>query len=62
MEEVQKQGESLKIGKKMFAMFSKGNFIVKFTKRKSRRASQFYKRTTILFWSWENNEGMGYNS
>ena len=32
MDEVQKQGESLKIRRKMFAMFSIGNFVVKLPK------------------------------
>ena len=32
MSEVQKQGESLKTRKKMFAMLSKGNYIVKLPK------------------------------
>lgn len=34
MDEVQKQGESLKIRKKIFAMFSKGDFIVKLQKER----------------------------
>ena len=32
--EVQKQGESLKIRRKMFAMFSKGNYVVKLPKER----------------------------
>jgi hypothetical protein len=32
--EVQKQGESLKTRKKMFAMFSKGNYVVKLPKER----------------------------
>ena len=32
MEDVQKQGESLKINRKMFCMFSKGNYVVKLPK------------------------------
>ncbi len=32
MEDVQKQGESLKIKKKMFAMYQKGNYVVKLPK------------------------------
>ena len=32
--DVQKQGESLKIRKKMFAMFSKGNYVVKLPKER----------------------------
>ena len=34
MSEVQKQGESLKTRKKMFAMFSKGNYVVKLPKER----------------------------
>ncbi len=34
LDEVQKQGESLKIRKKMFAMFNKGNYIVKLPKER----------------------------
>jgi len=34
MNDVQKQGESLKIRKKMFAMFSKGNYVVKLPKER----------------------------
>lgn len=34
MEEVQKQGESLKIRKKMFAFFGKGTFVVKLPKER----------------------------
>jgi hypothetical protein len=34
MPEVQKQGESLKIRKKMFAMLSKGNYVVKLPKER----------------------------
>ncbi|MHA2392192.1 MAG: hypothetical protein ACXAEX_09475 [Promethearchaeota archaeon] len=32
LEDVQKQGESLKTRRKMFAMFSKGNYVVKLPK------------------------------
>jgi hypothetical protein len=32
--DVQKQGESLKIRKKMFAMFNKGNYVVKLPKER----------------------------
>jgi hypothetical protein len=32
MTDVQKQGEALKIGKKMFCMLSKGNYVVKLPK------------------------------
>lgn len=32
--EVQKQGESLKIRKKMFVMFNKGNYVVKLPKER----------------------------
>jgi hypothetical protein len=32
MDDVQKQGESLKTRKKMFAMFNKGNYVVKLPK------------------------------
>ena len=34
MSDVQKQGESLKTRKKMFAMFSKGNYVVKLPKER----------------------------
>ena len=34
MDEVQKQGESLKIRKKMFAMLNKGNYVVKLPKER----------------------------
>jgi hypothetical protein len=34
MDGVQKQGESLKISRKMFTMFSKGNYIVKLPKER----------------------------
>ena len=34
MDEVQKQGEALKIRKKMFAMLSKGNYVVKLPKKR----------------------------
>ena len=34
MSGVQKQGESLKISKKMFAMLSKGNYVVKLPKER----------------------------
>ena len=34
LSEVQKQGEALKIRKKMFAMLSKGNFVVKLPKNR----------------------------
>ena len=34
MSDVQKQGESLKTKKKMFAMFSKGNYVVKLPKER----------------------------
>jgi hypothetical protein len=34
MSDVQKQGESLKIKKKMFAMFSKGSYVVKLSKER----------------------------
>jgi hypothetical protein len=34
IEDVQKQGESLKIRKKMFAMFNKGNFVLKLPKER----------------------------
>mgnify|MGYP001037323904 CR=1 FL=1 len=34
MNEVQKQGESLKTRKKMFAMFSKGHFVLKLPKER----------------------------
>ncbi|MHA1988412.1 MAG: hypothetical protein ACW98D_17420 [Promethearchaeota archaeon] len=34
MAEVQKQGESLKIQRKMFCMFSKGNYVVKLPKER----------------------------
>jgi len=36
MGDVQKQGESLKTRKKMFAMFSKGNYVVKLPKKRVR--------------------------
>ena len=34
LDEIQKQGESLKIRKKMFAMLSKGNYVVKLPKER----------------------------
>lgn len=34
LSEVQKQGESLKTRKKMFAMFTKGNYVVKLPKER----------------------------
>ena len=34
MSDVQKQGESLKTGKKMFVMLSKGNYVVKLPKER----------------------------
>jgi hypothetical protein len=34
MSDVQKQGESLKTSKKMFAMFSNGNYVVKLPKER----------------------------
>ena len=34
MSDVQKQGQSLKTKKKMFAMFSKGNYVVKLPKER----------------------------
>jgi hypothetical protein len=34
MNDVQKQGESLKIRKKMFAMFNKSNYVVKLPKKR----------------------------
>ena len=45
--EVQKQGESLKINKKMFAMLNKGNFVLKLPKE---RVSELKKSRIGIDW------------